>query len=796
MASSNIYNNDTNVGIGTTAPSANLHVNGTTRLQGLSSSTQSTILTVDANGNIYTRASGEWTGGPNYWTDVTTYIHCNTISTGSAYIYDNFNQENGSMLYLAGYSYSPSNVALIKAVKTGGSLTYNGHSAIYGSSDNYSSSYLGMSYLNRGVLGYHTGGNAYTAGVAGYRYDGGYGPSAGVFGAVSTDQNPAAWGALGFQDASLAEWGGYFTGNGYFSNNVGIGTTTLTSGKLSIIHSAYTTGIWISNPGHGIEVSGMGGGYDAIRASGNTYGVYATGNTAGVYGADGSYYGYLGYGSYGVYGYGSYGVYGTNTSSYYGYLGYSSYGVYGYGYYGVYGSSSSGPYGYLGYGSTAGVYGYSYYDGNSAWGIYGYRSHSSATYNGNAGVYGYLGSTSAAAYYGNSYNEAGVKGIVYWGDEYHFGVSGTRYDDSYTRTGGVIGMISTAQTPPNWGSLGYKNSDSDYFGAYWTNAPGTFTGGGSGRRRPGDETEIYKGVVLGGFGCGSYSEFMSGWFNGEVYGIHLRGARYAQYNDGDNYSNGVEGFLQDTGGEKRAIAYTNVSTDVSVNSSGVGNLRSGRARVEFDQAFSQMASGEIPIVVAVSPMGNSKGVYVAEVDKTGFTIVENDGGNSDVQFSWIAMARRAGYETRPEPPVEILAKDFDANWEKVMFNENDLENTAGSVHWNGSELSFTKRPATQSEIEAREVKAKFTADPMSLNDDEWRMIGMSREQYIEMQRNGADQIEHNTRHEEERRAHEATRAEIKPIKSDAAEVQAPSLGEDVLPASKTSEVSDNREAIK
>lgn len=65
------------------------------------------------------------------------------------------------------------------------------------------------------------------------------------------------------------------------NGNLGIGTTTTTAGKLNIIHSDYTSGIWISNPGHGIEISGMGGGYDAIRAEGNRYGIYASGTLFG-----------------------------------------------------------------------------------------------------------------------------------------------------------------------------------------------------------------------------------------------------------------------------------------------------------------------------------------------------------------------------------------------------------------------------------------------------------------------------------------------------------------------------------
>ncbi|MCK5833794.1 hypothetical protein KAH81_09015 [bacterium] len=56
------------LGIVTNEPTANLHVKGTARLESLPSNTQNTILTVDSYGNVYKRASGDWTGGTNYWT--------------------------------------------------------------------------------------------------------------------------------------------------------------------------------------------------------------------------------------------------------------------------------------------------------------------------------------------------------------------------------------------------------------------------------------------------------------------------------------------------------------------------------------------------------------------------------------------------------------------------------------------------------------------------------------------------------------------------------------------------------
>ncbi len=166
-------------------------------------------LYIDGSGNI-TRTT--ISGGTSLWNDNTTYISPSTC-TETFNIYDDFNTDNGQILYAYGYDYSNDNVAAIRGSINGGSLSYGSHSGVMGESYNWSSSYYGLDYTNRGVAGYTSYGGAYTFGVAGYRYDRAGGPSAGVFGAVSEVQNPSAWGALGFQDASSNEYAGYFNGN-------------------------------------------------------------------------------------------------------------------------------------------------------------------------------------------------------------------------------------------------------------------------------------------------------------------------------------------------------------------------------------------------------------------------------------------------------------------------------------------------------------------------------------------------------------------------------------------------------
>ena len=93
-----------------------------------------------------------------------------------------------------------------------------------------------------------------------------------------------------------------------------------------------------------------------------------------------------------------------------------------------------------------------------------------------------------------------------WGDLYTFGVSGFNFND-YTRCGGVLGGQYSGSY---WGSLGYKNSGSTTYGAYWTSS-----GSGTGF--------LSSQGVLSGVGSGGYGELMGGWSRGELMGFTTSG---------------------------------------------------------------------------------------------------------------------------------------------------------------------------------------------------------------------------------------------------------------------------------
>ena len=222
----------------------------------------------------------------------------------------------------------------------------------------------GTSYVRdntvNGVAGYIDYGYPYHFGIFGSRHDDPYGPSAGVFGSVDYSDGGKPWGALGFQDAALVEYSGYFNGNIKITGGLNDGTGYGVSG--SVLQSNGSNDVyWSANTG----VTGSGTSSYIPKWSGSAtlsnsllydngtsvcigtttpsgkLTVNSGGGTTSVYGQyTSNVLGYLGSSTYGAYGQSSatqfgylgglsYGSYGQYSSTLYGYLGGSSYGVYG-----------------------------------------------------------------------------------------------------------------------------------------------------------------------------------------------------------------------------------------------------------------------------------------------------------------------------------------------------------------------------------------------------------------------------------------------------------------------------------
>ncbi len=434
----------------------------------------------------------------------------------------------------------------------------------------------------------------------------------------------------------------------------------------------------------------------------------------------------------------NYRIYGYYNSNYYGYLGSASYGVYGYG---------SGHYGYLGSSSYGG---YMYYDANTYayWGNSSYSGYIRYSESGSSSNYAYFGYTPSGdddrglyialdnnvdnattqdwALFARSYGDSvqgssyvyydtrgGLYADQYWcarNQHYTFGVAGYWYDsdDGYAnRCGGVFGAAEMADY---WASLGYRNSGNNEYGLYYTSSS---NGSGLLRSTPeGDLSGVREGIGMGGYG-----DLLGGWTRGEIYGMNVKGERYSLYIDGATFSNTPYAVLNDVGEDERIPTFVNTSTDVSVMTSGVGRLENGYAYITLDKNFCKLISRNIPLVITVTPIGRPISLYVSSWDYKGFSVAEVGDGHSSGQFSWIVVGRRDGYAEEPFVPEEILRQDYDEKMSEVMFNENDLNNSARQIWWDGEKLRFDPMPPKPNNTELERQKKLMEKNEPGYNDN-------------------------------------------------------------------------------
>lgn len=304
---------------------------------------------------------------------------------------------------------------------------------------------------------------------------------------------------------------------------------------------------------------------------------------------------------------------------------------------------------------------------SNSYGNYLYHNELDADGDGQSVVYAFRNRSAASD--GSSYAESGsnsaMKGYSYWGDVYTYGVAGYNFND-YTRCGGVIGA---QQGGGYWGSLGYKSSGNIAYGGYFT----TYTNG-AGKSAGQAET---------GIGIGAWGDLMGADIHGKIYGLYAEGDSYAMFSNGDVYKNKLDVHLQDNGAGNNTVLYTNVSTDVTVQTSGVATLSNGKATIGFDPSFAAVVSADAPIIITVTPIGNSNGVFLAEVNTNSFTVMENNAGKSNITVNYIAIGKRSGYEN-PALPREVIDAGYTEKLARGLHNDANTETQGeGLYHLNG-----------------------------------------------------------------------------------------------------------------
>jgi hypothetical protein len=326
------------------------------------------------------------------------------------------------------------------------------------------------------------------------------------------------------------------------------------------------------------------------------------------------------------------------------------------------------------------INGYTDQDGSGVYGLVqggstffaGVQGEYSGTNARGAGVRGIIGNTTSGLNFTNVISGVQGDGAITPGSSgtYKFGVSARGGFTS--RSGGVFaddfGVASAA--------LAYfANNGNDYalygFGQNHTN-------GGAGGK-------INNEAVNTTIGLGVYGGVVGGWIKGKDFGLINTGDKFANYNMGKTITNESFIVLDTKNDGSKSVSYATTSMSVDIQDKGVSKLENGEIYVLFNKSFSQLITSDKPVIITVSPVGESNGLYISNVHENGFTIKENLKGKSNVSFNWIAIGEKNSNKHSPVAE-EILVKDFDHNINEVMHNENvdggkSIWSKQGQIHF-------------------------------------------------------------------------------------------------------------------
>jgi hypothetical protein len=318
--------------------------------------------------------------------------------------------------------------------------------------------------------------------------------------------------------------------------------------------------------------------------------------------------------------------------------------------------------------------------------MYVYRQQLTANGDGQHSLFGYR--TRDSQNDGTAYSQiaanSATTGYNFWGDVYTFGVAGWNYND-YSRCGGTFGADVSGNY---WGSLGYRSSGLVNYGVYgsvaYTNGTGFL---------PTSETA--------GIGGGFFGAMVGSVAKGQIIGQLNSGELFAAYNQGNTYTTGKNVELVGGEGQAKQAVYAVTSIDAKIYNNGTAQLVNGQAYIAFDAKYKAML-GEKP-TVTVSPNGNCNGVYIASVDKNGFTVKEMNNGTSTVELSWISVGNRID-NLMEEATRMVSAPDFNRNIEQVLFDDGNKDGSGSAIWWDGNEIKFGQLPAHMAKVNRPETK--------------------------------------------------------------------------------------------
>ena len=269
--------------------------------------------------------------------------------------------------------------------------------------------------------------------------------------------------------------------------------------------------------------------------------------------------------------------------------------------------------------------------GASTWGVYGLSSTADGVHgvtsatNGNSGASGISTATTGSAHgvYGRSSNGQGV-----------YGTSST--------TNGVEGH-STGNGGSGVAGIQTGTSSDSGNGLYGESA---------------DTTNLYEAIEAK---ADSANTYIFEGFNAKTDGLCTIDYNAALSCTGGAILKNVRTRHRDTTG-RRVLAYAAESASATINDVGSARLIAGSASVPLHPDFARVIDRDAAYYVFLTPLGDTRGLYVSAKSPAGFQVRETQGGRSSISFDYRIVAHPAdasGDRLSPAPGMRAPERGLD-----------------------------------------------------------------------------------------------------------------------------------------
>jgi len=275
-----------------------------------------------------------------------------------------------------------------------------------------------------------------------------------------------------------------------------------------------------------------------------------------------------------------------------------------------------------------GVYGLAWAASGETYGIYGENGSTSGH-----GVYGFATATSGHTYGGQFQSDSGsgcgVRGNATATSGYTYGV----YGQSASTAGFGVYGTATATSGHTYGVYGESSSNAGRGVRGRATASSGVTYGGRFENSSSSGLAVY-GTAISTAGI-TYG----------VYGESISTDGYGVYYSGGLAGTGTKSCVVKTS-QGPTLMYCQESPENWFEDFGEGQLVDGRCRIELDPLFLETVTIDEtnPMKVFVEHRGPCQGTYI-ETGETGFTVIEQNSGTSDVGFCYRVVAKRKGFES-------------------------------------------------------------------------------------------------------------------------------------------------------